>query len=178
MFKSLITASLALAITAIGFSQENPYTELAQREIKALSSQQIEDYEAGRGMGFALSAELNNYPGPKHVLELKEVLNLSETQHAQIQALFNSMQSAAKELGRKIVSAERALDAEFAKGTISDEKLEKAVVEIGRLNGKLRWVHLSSHLETRNVLTKEQAETYAVQRGYKSGNDPGKHHGH
>ena len=47
------------------------------RLIKALSEQQIADLKAGRGMGLALPAELNGYPGPIHVLELSDELGLS-----------------------------------------------------------------------------------------------------
>ena len=45
------------------------------RSIKALSDQQIADLGAGRGMGLALAAELNGYPGPSHVLELADKLD-------------------------------------------------------------------------------------------------------
>src|SRR5919107_1454461 len=39
------------------------------RPVKSLSEQQVADLRAGRGMGLALPAELNGYPGPMHVLE-------------------------------------------------------------------------------------------------------------
>ena len=48
---------------------QTPYTGMQARSIKALSDQQIADLGAGRGMGLALAAELNGYPGPSHVLE-------------------------------------------------------------------------------------------------------------
>jgi len=38
----------------------------------ALSVEQIEQYRAGAGMGYAKAAELNRYPGPMHVLELAD----------------------------------------------------------------------------------------------------------
>jgi dienelactone hydrolase len=44
------------------------------RPIKAPSDQQIADLQAGRGMGLALPAELNGYPGPSHLLELSDKL--------------------------------------------------------------------------------------------------------
>ncbi|MDH3251569.1 MAG: Spy/CpxP family protein refolding chaperone [Ignavibacteria bacterium] len=171
MLRSLGAITLLLAISASGLCQHSPYTEIEQREIKALSSQQTADYRAGRGMGFALAAELNGYPGPKHVLELAEDLDLSPAQHAQMSALFDSMQSAARKLGEKIVRAEHALDAEFANETVSRKGLERAVVEIGRLNGELRSVHLAAHLETRTLLTQQQVEKYVALRGYR-----GRHH--
>ena len=47
-----------------------PYAGMQQRALKALSEDQIADLRAGKGMGLALAAELNGYPGPIHVLEL------------------------------------------------------------------------------------------------------------
>jgi hypothetical protein len=55
-----------------------PYAGLQARSIKALSAEQIADLKAGRGMSLALAAELNGYPGPRHVLELGEQLSLTE----------------------------------------------------------------------------------------------------
>ena len=37
------------------------------------------DLRAGRGMGLALAAELNGYPGPAHVLELADKLDLARS---------------------------------------------------------------------------------------------------
>jgi hypothetical protein len=41
-----------------------PYSGMQSRPIKALSDQTVADLRAGRGMGLALAAELNGYPGP------------------------------------------------------------------------------------------------------------------
>ncbi|HEY0442316.1 MAG TPA: hypothetical protein VGD36_19780, partial [Xanthobacteraceae bacterium] len=53
---------LALAAPAAAQTQQ-PYAGLEARPVKALS-EQIADLRAGRGMGLALAAELNGYPGP------------------------------------------------------------------------------------------------------------------
>jgi hypothetical protein len=50
---------------------------MEQRAVKGLSAQQIADLRAGKGMGLALSAELNGYPEPMHVLEHAEALKLT-----------------------------------------------------------------------------------------------------
>ncbi|MER8435493.1 hypothetical protein NKH11_02460 [Mesorhizobium sp. M1393] len=42
------------------------YSGMEARRVKALSGEQIADLMAGRGMGLALAAELNSYPGPSH----------------------------------------------------------------------------------------------------------------
>ncbi len=65
--------------------QQQPYLGMQQRALKALSEQQIADLKAGRGMGLALAAELNGYPGPIHVLELKDRLGLSAEQAQHVQ---------------------------------------------------------------------------------------------
>ena len=101
---ALIISSSALAQTA------QPYAGLQSRPIKALSEQQIADLRAGRGAGFALAAELNGYPGPVHVLELGDRLNLSAAQREQVQKLFVSMKAEAVPLGEQLISREEELD--------------------------------------------------------------------
>src|SRR5262245_61095498 len=56
---------ILLAGPAVGqqhHHEEAPYTGQHQREIKALSEQQLEDLRAGRGMGFALSPKSTATP--------------------------------------------------------------------------------------------------------------------
>ena len=59
----LLIAFAAAAGSSLAQSQQ-PYAGLEGRSVKALSEQQIADLRAGRGMGLALAAELNGYPGP------------------------------------------------------------------------------------------------------------------
>ena len=82
-----ISAALLLTSAAVANAQ-TPYAGMQTRPIKALSEQQMADLSAGRGMGLALAAELNGYPGPSHVLELADRLELSADQRASIQRLF------------------------------------------------------------------------------------------
>ena len=56
----------------------SPYAGQQQRTIKALSDQEIADLLEGRGMGLAKAGELNSYPGPLHVLQLADRLELSD----------------------------------------------------------------------------------------------------
>jgi hypothetical protein len=74
--KSLAGAICLSFVAQVAFAQ-SPYAGMQMRLIKALSEQQIADLKAGRGMGLALPAELNGYPGPIHVLELSDELGLS-----------------------------------------------------------------------------------------------------
>ena len=98
MNRSFIAAILMLAATAA--NAQTPYGGMQTRPIKALSEQQVADLGAGRGMGLALAAELNGYPGPSHVLELADRLELSADQRARIKGLFDSMKAEAVPLLR------------------------------------------------------------------------------
>ena len=142
------------------------YASQQHRQIKALTAQQIEDYRAGRGMGLAMAAELNGYPGPLHVLELAPQLGLSGDQQASTQAIFQAMQTQAKPLGEAIIDAERELDAMFATGSATPAGIETQTQKIARLQGRLRAVHLASHLDMMKVLTAEQVQSYKRLRGY------------
>jgi hypothetical protein len=107
----LLVGSSALAAS--------PYAGEQGRDIKALSPQEIDAYLAGQGMGLAKAAELNGYAGPKHVLELAGELSLTSEQRTRTQALFASMQSAARALGSEIVHQERTLDHLFVSQTVT-----------------------------------------------------------
>ncbi|HXH46834.1 MAG TPA: hypothetical protein VNK51_23725 [Bradyrhizobium sp.] len=76
----LLAASVLLISSAASAQSSQSYAGLDSRPIKALSLQQIDDLRAGRGMGLALAAELNGYPGPSHVLELRDRLGLTVDQ--------------------------------------------------------------------------------------------------
>src|ERR1700752_4287969 len=89
---------------------QTPYAGMQTRPIKALSEQQLADLGAGRGMGLALAAELNGYPGPAHVLELADRLELSADQRVRVQALFDAMTAEAVPLGAKLIEQETDLD--------------------------------------------------------------------
>src|SRR3954462_11581509 len=98
--------SAVLMLTATAANAQTPYAGMQTRSIKALSEQQVADLRAGRGMGLALAAELNGYPGPVHVLELVDKLNLSADQRASVQRLFDSMKAEALPLGAKLLEQE------------------------------------------------------------------------
>ena len=104
-------------------------------------------------MGFAKAAELNHYPGPKHVLQLAKELHLSKEQVEQTRTVFDEMQTEAISIGR-------------------------LVVEIGRLKGELRAVHLRAHLEMRKILMAHQIDRYDEIRGYAGDEGEGLHRRH
>jgi hypothetical protein len=156
----------ALASGAASAQSPQPYAGLQERGIKALSEQQIADLRAGRGMGLALAAELNGYPGPAHVLELGDRLDLSVEQRAKVDALFAAMKAEAVPLGETLISQEAALDRDFADKTITPARLAAATDAIGATNGALRRAHLKYHLLTLELLTPAQVKRYAELRGY------------
>ena len=131
----------------------------------SLSAEAVRQLLAGEGMGLAKAAEMNTYPGPKHVLELKTQLALNQEQERRVEAIRQQMLTRATALGREIVAAERALDAAFKAKTISEADLVKRVMAVAALQGELRAVHLRAHLETTPLLTAEQVRKYYEHRG-------------
>lgn len=150
-------------------SASSPYAGEQQRRIKAMSSEQIASLLRGDGMGFALAAELNSYPGPRHVLELADELALSEQQRADTRALFDAMRAEAIRLGEEVVAAEAQLDAAFAGGSINASSLGASLMNIAALHGHLRNTHLQAHLLQKQLLSAEQVGRYNELRGYTTG---------
>src|SRR4051794_26061952 len=110
MLRVILTAGfLALSLSAAS-AQSQPYAGMQTRAIKALSDQQIADLKAGRGMGFALAAELNGFPGPIHVLEFGDALALTPDQRTRVQALIDDMKAEARPLGEQLIAQEADLD--------------------------------------------------------------------
>jgi len=145
----------------------SPYAGQDGRDIKALSADQLADLKAGRGMGLALAAELNGYPGPLHVLELADRLRLSPEQTQRVDSLYRAMQSEAIAAGAKLITAEGELDRQFAAGGMTPATLAALTSQIGQRQGELRAVHLPYHLTTAALLTPEQRRQYGELRGYR-----------
>jgi Spy/CpxP family protein refolding chaperone len=180
----IITALAALSLASISVSAtaQNPsgYAGQQHRAIKALSEQEIADLTNGRGMGLAKVAELNSYPGPMHVLELADRLELTIKQRAATEALMRAMHQKARPLGVQIIDAERDLDRAFAENRIDAAGLKRRVDAIAALQGKLRTAHLETHLSQRALLTPAQIARYDELRGYRSNvapiNEGHRHH--
>jgi hypothetical protein len=151
-----------------GAGADQPYAGMRDRPIKALSDRRIDGLLTGKGIGYALAAELNHYPGPRHALDMADALGLSETQLGRIQALFDDMAKQAIAIGKEIVGAEEALDGKFASREIDRDSLQALVGGIAELEGELRFVHLSTHLAMRVILSPHQVALYDRMRGYDS----------
>lgn len=154
--------------------QASSYTGQEAREIKALTSQEVDGYLSGTGMGLAKVAELNQYPGPKHVLELAEELELSIQQKEQTITLFNEMKEKAINIGGTYIAKERELNQMFESGIASSPTVDSLLVEIGKIKGTLRAAHVNTHIQMKEILTADQIKKYDELRGY--GNENSKHH--
>ena len=178
----LLVVGVALSIRTSS-AQDDPtptpssYAALLETEIRGLSPEQIEGYRTGAGLGMALPAELNGYPGPRHVLDLSDELELTDDQNNEIQALYNDMLPEAIRLGEEILAKEGALEEAFREGSIQDETLETQLSELGVLYSQLRFTHLRTHLSTIDILTPHQVFLYNSIRGY-ANEMPEGHSGH
>ena len=176
MSRTLILCTFMLAATAA--VAQTPYAGMQTRPIKALSEQQVADLGAGRGMGLALAAELNGYPGPSHLLELADRLELSAEQRARVQTLFDSMKREALPIGARLLEQEAELDRLFAGHTVTPDSLKASTAAVAVTQGELRETHLKYHLSTAALLTPVQMQRYAELRGYGKTDRPMMHQHH
>jgi Spy/CpxP family protein refolding chaperone len=114
----------------------------------------------GRGFGLAFAADQNGYPGPLHVLELKDQLQLTPAQEARMTALFQTMLAEARAKAARLAEAETRLRQVFAAGTADAAAVRAAVAGAEAARAEVRLVHLLTHLETRDLLTAAQRRTY------------------
>ncbi len=134
--------------------------------------ERVADLLAGEGAGYALAAELNHYPGPAHALELSDRLELTDEQTVALRRIRSQVHTRARPLGRRIVDLERQLDRAFRETAATDAEVERLTAEIAALEGRLRFVHLAGHVETKELLSRHQVTRYDELRGY------GADHGH
>ena len=167
LFLILMTIPLS-TFSAASPSYKSKYAGEEKREIKSLSEADIEELKNGEGWGLAKAAELNGVPGPAHLLEMKDEINLSTEQVRVIEDLYQKMKQAAIPLGLELIGLERELNNHFADRTITDELLDELLDKIAQVRKKLRYVHLSTHLKTPSILTPEQIALYNQMRGYSS----------
>lgn len=136
------------------------------RDIKSLSPADIDELQSGSGWGLAKAAELNGVPGPAHLLELKDEIPLTQEQVATITETYQLMQARAIEQGETLIRLERELEQGFRNQTITEETLKSKLGEIAMSLGQLRYIHLSTHLKTPELLSPEQIARYNSLRGY------------
>lgn len=175
-----VVLSLALVAISINplkiFASSEPeykskYIGQEKRDIKTLSDADIKELRAGGGWGLAKAAELNGLPGPKHILEMKEEIELTDEQEKKIIALYKDMKKEAIGLGNKVIEYEEELNIRFAERNINEKELAELLGNISETYKKLRFTHLSAHLKTPSILTESQIKQYNTLRGYSS-DDP------
>lgn len=163
---TVLLAGCATARAPAAKDSAQPYAGLEQRQIKALAPERVGDLLPGRGATYALAAELNSYPGPRHVLDLAAELALTPEQRRAAEQEYAAMEAEAKQLGQQLVEREAALDRAFASGTATADEVARLAGEAAATEGRLRAVHLRAHLATKAVLTPEQVARYDRLRGY------------
>jgi Spy/CpxP family protein refolding chaperone len=114
----------------------------------------------GRGFGLAFPADQNGYPGPLHVLELKDRLQLTAEQESQMRVLFEAMLAEARSRAARLAAAEARLKRLFAERAADDAAVRTAVAETETARAEVRLAHLLTHLHTRDLLTEAQRQTY------------------
>lgn len=125
-----------------------------------MQAREFRRLQQGRGMGMGRVAEVNGYPGPMHVLEHAEALELTEGQVDRSREIMARVKTRAPELGSQIVDAERRLEMMFAEGSVNAAKMDSLLLEIAELRAHLRSLHLTAHLDQAAVLTEAQLLEY------------------
>src|SRR3954447_10182770 len=176
----LVAVAFVLGFADAHAQSPQPYAGLQSRPLKALSEAQIADLRAGRGITLALAAELNGYPGPLHVVELADALELTSEQRTRMQVLYETMKAEAVPLGERLITQEADLDRQFASRVVTEPTLVAATAQIGETQAALRATHLRYHLLTAEILTPDQMHRYGQLRGYANAapgqqHDPGMH---
>lgn len=166
--KIVVLLSVSMPLFA-NSNHKSPYIDQKDLAVKALTHSDLEGLKKGSGMpfgGMAKAAELNSYPGPRHVLDAAEEIALTAQQKSKILDTYKEMNQEAKLLGMKLIDVERKLDELFANKKVSNDLLRTLVSQSAELYGKLRYVHLVAHLKTKELLTQKQIQTYNSVRGY------------
>lgn len=117
-------------------------------------------------MGLAKSAELNAYPGPRHVLDLANELKITSDQRASLEKIVAEMSAHAIRVGKTIVDREKELDELFASKRVTEGNVSALTAEIGQLQSELRSTHLNAHVKTVQLLSPAQIQQYVELRGY------------
>ena len=164
----LVVFALALPISGVAqeHAQHAPEAAHEMSEIPSLTPTELGQLRNGDGMGLARPAELNHYPGPKHVLSLATEIGLTPEQAARTEEIFAEMQRQARALGEQIIEAERRLNMRFANGHVDEAALGEITASIGASYGQLRLTHLRAHLAVASLLEPAQIEAYDRLRGY------------
>jgi Spy/CpxP family protein refolding chaperone len=154
------TAGLFGTASSVSWGQHGHGHEGGHQAAEACSAEFDKVVGEGRGFGLAFAADQNGYPGPLHVLELKDRLKLTADQEAKAQALLHAMFVESKPKSARLLEAEAKLRRLFADRAADDAAVRAAVAEVERTRSEVRLVHLLTHLKTRELLTEDQRRIY------------------
>ena len=154
------TAGLLGTASSVSWGQHGHGHEGGHQAAEACSAEFDKVVGEGRGFGLAFAADQNGYPGPLHVLELKDRLKLTADQEAKTQALLHAMFVESKPKSARLLEAAAKLRRLFADRAADDAAVRAAVAEVERARREVRLVHLLTHLKTRELLTEDQRRIY------------------
>jgi len=154
------TAGLLGTASSVSWGQHGHGHDGGHQAAEACSAEFDKVVGEGRGFGLAFAADQNGYPGPLHVLELKDRLKLTADQEAKAQALLHAMFVESKPKSARLLEAEAKLRRLFADRAADDAAVRAAVAEVERARSEVRLVHLLTHLKTRELLTEDQRRIY------------------
>ena len=136
-----------------------------------LTPDEVRELRNGEGMGLARPAELNRFPGPKHLLELASELDLDPAQIGRIEAIHEKMRAQAIAKGDDVLMGERRLANLFASVAVGEQPsvadVKRIAEHLGIMRGHLQAIHLLAHMESARELTSGQIEEYDRLRGYR-----------
>ncbi len=158
---------LAMAsMPALAQHTHDPSSHSRGTEVPSLTDEEVRALRHGEGMGLARAAELNHFPGPKHLLELASELGLSNHQVIRIRSIHDRMKSQAVARGKDIIMAESHLADLFASGEPSTREVMRMTGHLGTMRGQLQSIHLLAHIEAARELSTDQIREYDRLRGY------------
>ena len=150
---------------------ESPYAHTQSNDVPTLTPDEVRELRNGEGMGLARPAELNRFPGPKHLLELASELDLDPAQIRRIEAIHEKMRAQAIAKGDDVLMAERRLANLFASVAVGEQPsvadVKRIAQHLGIMRGQLQAIHLLAHVESARELTSGQIEEYDRLRGYR-----------
>src|SRR5689334_22194907 len=152
--------ALFTAASSVSWGQHEHGHAGGHQAAEACSAEFDKVVAEGRGFGMAFAADQNGYPGPLHVLELKDRLQLTVDQETRMRALLEAMFAQSRPRDAKLAEAEARLRRLFAADSADDAGVRAAVADAEHARAELRLAHVLTHLRTRELLTEHQRRTY------------------
>ncbi len=173
MYRSLTALLIgAFLVAGTAYATKQAYTQVNSNIVHSGAPA---PYDRGRlsalidGQAYSAAAERSTYPDPQSVLDMADILNLTETQRLQMRGLQQRLQGEATALGRQIAELEKRLHRLFADDSIDQERINGLSARIGELEGRQRAAYLQAHLEAKALLDAEQILRFAQIRANSAG---------